>query len=95
MKRKNDAMRQEYGTDYNHKCGECSNFVSGRYHDRILQKCEGYGLKHAEASDWAQKWTACGMFNKSFEGKRPLIECLTRPAADATPIDGQIELFGG
>ena len=70
--RKIELMHWLYGKKDTHTCGECSNFVSGRYNDRILRKCEVYGLTHSEASDWAKRWCACGHFDKEPTG-RPVI----------------------
>lgn len=90
--RKINLMHQLFGTT-DHKCGECSNIVCGRYHDRILRKCSVYGLTHSEASDWAKRWTACGMFNADYDG-RPIIELVRREQRKESeqPIDGQIEM---
>jgi len=90
--RKYEAMYIEYGKDTGHGCGECSNFIRSKYHGRILQKCKGYGLSNSEATDWRQSWSACGMFNKSFAGRKPMVDCLTRAAIDNAPIDGQLTL---
>jgi len=90
--RKYETMYIEYGKDPEHDCGQCSNFVRAEYHGRILQKCKGYGLTHSEATDWRQFWCACGMFNKSFDGRKPMIECLSRSYIDNSPIDGQLSL---
>lgn len=69
MKRKIEAMRERFGPGKG-TCGECSHFVKGRYKTRDLQKCEVYGMTHSEASDWAQKWEACGLKNKPYSGKQ-------------------------
>lgn len=94
MKKKNDLMCQQFGTCAGHICKECSNFVKGRYHDRILRKCQVYGLTHSEASDWAGIWPACGMFNKEYTG-RPIIELRRMAKKSPEPLDGQITLFTG
>lgn len=96
MKKKNDLMRQQFGACAGHICKECSNFVKGRYNDRILRKCQVYGLTHSEASDWAGKWPACGMFNKEYTG-RPIIELRHggggRTSLPPEPWENQITLF--
>ena len=63
MIRKIGLMHKLYGIG-DGICGTCSHFVEGRYHDKILRKCEIYGLTHSEASDWARRWQACGLKNK-------------------------------
>ena len=66
--RKIALMHRLFGVCEGHACRECSNLVKGRYHDRILTKCKVYGLTHSEASDWAGRWQACGMFNRGVYG---------------------------
>jgi hypothetical protein len=92
--RKQEAMYAEFGKDGTHTCGQCSNFISGSYHGRILKKCKGYGLTHSEASDWARNWVACGMFSQPFAERRPMIERMCRKKNDNSPVEGQIGLEG-
>lgn len=82
-----------YGEGY---CRDCVHFKSGRYHDKTLQKCEVYGMTHSEATDWRQKYMACGLFNKPYKGDRAIIDLKkrTRKQADNAPIAGQLTLFG-
>lgn len=89
--RKIHLMHSKFGRCESHICGECSNFISGRYHNRYLRKCTVYGATHSEASDWAKSWTACGMFNKEYKGT-PIIK-FVRPEGQRanTPIEGQIK----
>lgn len=93
--RKIALMYKFFGKRYGHTCGECRNLVKGRYHDRILTKCEVYGLTHSEASDWAGRWQACGMFNLTWD-KQPVIREVVperkQKEADNTPLEGQISL---
>lgn len=93
MIRKITRMHVLFGVDPCHTCGECSNFVSGRYMSRILRKCKVYGLTHSQASDWAKSWTACGMFNREYAG-RNVIELMDRKVAKE-PLEDQMDLFGG
>lgn len=93
--RKIALMHKLFGKRYGHTCRECGNLVKGRYHDRILTKCKVYGLTHSEASDWAGRWQACGMFNQPWD-KQPVIKKV-RPErkqkeADTTPLEGQMSL---
>ena len=93
MKKKNDLMRQQFGACEGHVCKECSNFTTGRYMGMILRKCQVYGLTHSQASDWAGRWPACGMFNKEYTG-RPIIEM--RCGGGRKPpeqLENQITLF--
>ena len=97
-KRKIDAMHAEYGLSTAGRCYECCNFVKGKYHGRTLSKCIAYGLTHSEATDWAGKHLACGLFGKPFDElspkRRPLIEVSqrTRSECDLEPLDGQMSL---
>ena len=94
--RKIDLMYRMFGKTEGHCCRECSNLVEGRYHDKTLRKCKVYGLTHSEASDWAKRYQACGMYNKPW-GKGPIIE-LVRPTRkdpeekQNVPLDGQMSL---
>lgn len=93
--RKIALMHRLFGVCDGHACRDCSNLVNGRYHDRILTKCKVYGLTHSEASDWAGRWQACGMFNKPWD-KQPVMREVVperkRKEADNTPMEGQISL---
>lgn len=94
--RKIDLMQKHFGVCNGHTCGECSNLVEGTYHGKTLRKCKVYGLTHSEATDWAKRWLACGMFNGNYNG-RPIME-LVKPTrtnheeAQRIELDGQIKL---
>ena len=92
MIRKLDLMHQKFG-ECNHLCGECENLISGKYHGKTLRKCKVYGLTHSEASDWAKRWPACGMFNHKYDGQ-PIIELLKNGKQNEIekPLEGQISL---
>ena len=90
--RKIDLMHKLFGKNEAHTCGECENMVSQRYRGMILRKCTVYGMTHSEASDWAKKWTACGMFNKPYSD-RNVIE-LVRPSREEEPVEGQLSIDG-
>lgn len=93
MKKQPERMHKQFGRDHIHKCGTCCNFVRGRYHDRILQKCKRYGLTHSEASDWAQSWQACGMYDRPLpDGERPLMEYVGRRREPEGEVPGQVGL---
>ena len=94
--RKIDLMHRQFGKCEGHTCRECSNLVKGQYRSRTLTKCKVYGLTHSQASDWAQRWQACGMFNKPW-GSKPIIR-LVRPTRQEkeemqnVPIEGQLSM---
>lgn len=94
--RKNGLMYRLFGKTPGHTCRECSNFTKGRYHDKTLCKCKVYGLTHSAASDWAQRWEACGMFNKPW-GKGPIIREVKptwtkQEDEQKIPLDGQMKM---
>lgn len=94
--RKIDLMHRQFGRCDGRTCGECSNLVEGRYHDKILRKCKVYGMTCSEATDWAKRWLACGLFNKPWGGN-PIVQIVrpTREEKDEmqnTPPDGQISM---
>lgn len=92
--RKIDLMHRIFGVSEGSTCRECSNLLKGRYHDRILTKCKVYGLTHSEASDWAGRWQACGMFNRAWE-KQPVMRYVVpdrKKEVDNAPLEGQISL---
>jgi hypothetical protein len=49
-------------------CRDCINLVRTKPHDTGYFKCRLYGFSRSEASDWRQKWAACGRFQQ--EGVR-------------------------
>lgn len=93
--RKIALMHRMFGRCEGHTCGECSN-LEEKLWDRVYRKCMVYGDSNSEASDWAKKWEACGMFNKEYSGGP--VMALVRPGrADKGPIqplDGQMEMEG-
>ena len=94
--RKIELMHRQFGKCEGHICRECSNLVHVRANDRPLTKCKVYGETSSEASDWAQRWQACGLFNKLWD-KGPVIR-LVRPEktdqkeAQRIPLDGQMRM---
>ena len=78
------------------QCKDCSHLQTGRYHDRMLRKCDIYGMTHSEASDWALKYPACGQKNKPWNGG-DMIRFVTTAGAETKrpepPLDGQQGLF--
>ena len=76
-----------------HICKECSNFVTGRYHTKTLRKCKVYSLAHSEASDWANKYEACGMVNKEYDGV-PIIKFVKHNSLKQDePMEGQMSFI--
>ena len=90
--RKIDLMHHEFGRYESHICAECENIVTIWYRDKKIRKCKVYGVPLSEASDWTKRWTACGMFKKSYSG-RPIIELVRKSRKEANgPCNNQISL---
>ena len=93
--RKIELMYRQFGKCHGRYCKGCSNLVKFTYRDKPLIKCKVYGVTHSEASDWVQKWTACGMFNREWRGGQ--IIRLVKPSKqerenDNAPIEGQLSM---
>ena len=86
-----DRMYKQFGKEHGYKCGACCNFVKGAYHDKCLQKCERYGMSHSMATDWLQKFPACGKLNVPLEkGEKPLKDYV-QDRKPRTEPEGQME----
>ena len=88
--RKIDAMHKRYGVVENHKCKECCNLVTHTY-DKKYFKCTAYGTSSSEATDWAKKWQACGLFNKPVEPNN--LRANNLKTNETEPMEKQISLF--
>jgi hypothetical protein len=90
--RKIKAMHREYGRLDGCKCGDCCN-LSSYTQSRTWYKCEAYGNSNSEATDWAKRNIACGLFNISFDkvNRIPLIQKLKHEPKQIIdePIKGQ------
>lgn len=89
--RKIEIMHRTFGKCPGHTCKQCSNLIRGSWN---YAKCRVYGDTSSQASDWTQRWEACGMFNKTWN-RGPIIR-LVRPdrkereKEQNTPLEGQI-----
>lgn len=88
--RKIELMYRLFGHCNGHSCGECSNLIEKR-RDRVYRKCIVYGVTNSEASDWAKRWNACGMFNLNYSGN-PIISVVRKKNDFGIPMDGQMEM---
>ena len=70
MTRKIDAMHKYFGVAPGEHCKGCCHCISGQYRGKNYRKCDVYGMTHSEATDWAQSWLACGLYNKPYSGER-------------------------
>ena len=48
-------------------CCECCNFVTIKAGGKTFRKCRAYGVTCSNRSDWAKKWSACGLFGKQID----------------------------
>lgn len=87
--RKTELMHELFGKEEGRRCQECAHLIKIYYHGKILKKCCVYGLTHSEASDWRQKYEACGLINKPYTGRK-VIELVKRGfQCEETHIPGQ------
>ena len=70
MLRKIDRMHELFGVKFGEKCRDCMHLKGGVNEYR---KCEVYGDSASEATDWALKYTACGLFNEVWKGDIPIV----------------------
>ena len=66
--RKIDLMHQTFGKTDGKICGACKNLESIFTGKRTISKCKVYGKTSSEATDWAKKWAACGLYGKEWNG---------------------------
>nr|DAX15401.1 MAG TPA: hypothetical protein [Bacteriophage sp.] len=93
--RKITAMHRVYGQDDAHKCADCSNLCIYVTSSHTLYKCMAYGVSASAATDWAKRWTACGLYEKTLAiDCVPLIKRLTRMKKQEEPLDGQMTFLG-
>ena len=90
MLRKIDRMHEQFGFTPGEKCKTCIHLKGGVNQYR---KCEVYGESASEATDWALKYNACGLWNKTYNGS-PIVR-LNKGSAKKPEeqIDGQMSLF--
>lgn len=97
MKRKIQAMYDEFGKVENKKCKECSNIYKFEKGTMKLKKCRCYGLTHSNATDWNVGFVACGLFNTEYKGK-PIMDILKHKKRDKEEViieqlEGQLNIF--
>ncbi len=87
--RKIDAMHKRYGKIEDKRCGDCCNLHVWLWSKKYF-KCSAYGMSRSTATDWANKWIACGQFNIPYEpdDHRPLF--YREP--ESTTMEGQMEI---
>ena len=97
MLRKIELMYSFFGIGKEKRqCKECSHFHRYIYRDKYYRKCDVYGETNSEASDWAGKYKACGMFNKEYSGEAMMnyVKRSCNEKMPEEPIEGQIMMGG-
>lgn len=92
MVRKIERMHELFGTCSGQKCKDCEHLYGGVNNYR---KCLIYGNTRSEATDWALKYDACGLWNKPYKAEIPIVKLQRSDGKEESQIDGQMELFGG
>lgn len=84
-------MHRQFGKDSTHRCGDCPNLRISKWGRKTRYKCAAYGVTLSAATDWAKRWTACGLYGEPLAADHvPLIKRLTRTKQQEKPIDGQM-----
>ena len=92
--RKIAAMHREYGKDTAHRCADCTNFCIYATTSHTRYKCAAYGDSCSSATDWAKRWTACGLYGKPIAADYvPIIKRLLCTKPQEKPLDGQLEFW--
>ena len=86
--KKIEEMHSLFGTA-DGKCKDCSNFRRYNYRGKWYSKCRAYGISLSVATDWNGRNTACGLFNKDYNGT-PIYK---RHSRIDIPLDGQMSLL--
>lgn len=89
MTRKIAKMHEMFGFTMGEKCKTCSHLKGGVNEYR---KCEVYGDTRSEATDWALKYDACGLWNKPYSGDVPIVRLNGGTEKKQIQVDGQIKL---
>ncbi len=97
MSRKIELMHELFGACVGKKCGQCGHLVESGTHQKKYFKCEVYGDTASEATDWARSWPACMMIGDSgaWMGRNVMELARGDRKKEESPIEGQMDLFGG
>lgn len=91
VNRKIVAMHREYGQDAAHRCAGCPNLCIYATSSYTRHKCKAYGDSCSSATDWAKRWTACGLYGKPIAAAHvPLIKRLKPAKQQEKPLDEQL-----
>lgn len=90
--RKIDLMYEMFGRGEGY-CKDCKHFDTYQHHDYQYSKCKIYGVTSSEATDWKQKYEACGLFNKDYEGDVEIVKLVSGNRSKEEQVQGQMSLF--
>ena len=90
--RKIEEMHRRFGRRGHGTCADCPHFLRYKYRDKPYRKCEVYGVTNSEATDWVAKYTACGLYDKEYNGPEIVGLWRERPE-ERVECDGQMEMF--
>ena len=90
MAKKIERMHEIFGREWGKKCKDCRHLSGGV---NQYKKCEVYGNSASEATDWAQSYEACGLWNKDYEGDVPIITLYGGRQSKDLQVPGQMSFL--
>lgn len=93
--RKIHLMHRFFGVCEGKTCGDCRSLISVRLGYKCLSKCVVYGVSSSVATDWAKRWTACGMFNQEYTGTeiKRIVRRGSGEKEPEEPMEGQMNYW--
>ena len=89
---KAERMRAMFGTRPGAICKDCGYFREYTYRGKTYRKCIVYGITNSEASDWAGRWEACGLYpDRPYHGDKDIINVPDKEPEE--PLPGQTTIF--
>ena len=95
MSKRKQALMYEFFGKADGICKDCEHYGSYKYHNRTYRKCDVYGLTNSEASDWAGKWQACGLYpDEPYDGTEIIRFVHGGKPKEPIEIEGQMVMEG-
>ena len=89
---KSERMRALFGKHEGATCKSCGYYREYMYRGKIYRKCAIYGITNSEASDWAGRNEACGLYpDRPYHGDVDIINMLGKEPEE--PLPGQTTIF--
>lgn len=98
LEKKIDLMHKMFGVGLpSDTCKTCWHLKAHCHNNKTYYKCACYGETPSAASDFRQKWQACGLYNKPYILGRTVME-INRHRYHGTKkevmqIEGQVSMF--